>query len=260
MTGQRRSGGGGGGHFPPRVESRKVKFQEGGAPRFHSAESSVSFNKEITMKKGLITSVCALGLLVGASAVFAGGPGEAKEIEEGPAAPPPVVAEPEAPAVDYASNGFYLGAGGLYAIELFDNVGPGGGADNSSGFLVRGGYRLHPNAAVELLYENYHEFDTDPGHIAAWTLTGNVKAYFLTGRWQPYAVVGMGYFGGSSSNGNPAGAASSGDGFVIRAGAGMDAYITEHLSIGPELSYTAPFGSAEDLDSFRISGGLNYKF
>jgi hypothetical protein len=212
------------------------------------------------MKKGLISSICALGLVVGATSALAGAPGVDTGPEEGPAAPPAVVAEPEAPATDCASTGFYIGAGGLYAVELFDNVFAGGDAGNSGGFVVRGGYRMHPNFAVELRFADNLGFDTDPGHIDSWSLTANGKGYFLTGMWQPYALVGLGYFNGGGSNGNPAAAASTGDGFVMRVGLGMEVCLGEHFSIGPEIAYLAPFGSAESLDMLEVSGGINYKF
>jgi opacity protein-like surface antigen len=230
------------------------------------------------MRKELLTSVCALSLLVGASTAYAGAYGEPVQAEETPAAPPApravVVQEEE---IDYAAPGFYIGAGGAYGIELF--AGHDARVDNSGGFHVRAGYRIIPNLAVEVLYENFLQFDSDPGSVDAWTTTVNAKGYILTGRYQPYVLLGLGYIAGNGSGGNPDGpggvapdvslnpqhgastdVANPGNGFLMRFGVGMDAYITEHLSMGPEIAYDLPFGGASNLDLIDISLGLRYKF
>ena len=232
------------------------------------------------MRKQVMESFCALGLLVGATSAFAGAYGEPAQTEEMPAAPaaPLAVVEEEGP--DYARVGPYIGIGGVYAVELFDENKIeddfGGGAhveaDNSSGFNVRAGYRVHPNVAVEALYENYLQFNIDAednlgdrahARVGAWSTTANVKGYVLTGRWQPYAVVGLGYLSGDffardvRTNGH---FSSTEDGFMMRFGVGMDACIDEHWAMGPEIAYVLPFGDVEDFDFLTISAGVRYKF
>lgn len=215
------------------------------------------------MRKEVLTSVCALALVFGASSAFAGAYGEPVEAEEAPvpAPPPPAVVEEVAP-IDYARTGPYLGVGTLYAVELFDDAVANTGVrtDNSWGFHLKGGWRLHPNLALELRYDWMHEFDLDPGFIDAWLLTGNVKGYILTGRFQPYALVGMGYLAANGSGGNNPGAAHVGDDFALRFGAGMDAYVTEHIVLGPEIAYVLPTGDAQDLDMLTVSLGAAYRF
>ncbi len=218
------------------------------------------------MRKEVTALVCALGLVGSATAAMAGSYGKAPEAEEMPAAPPARHEVEVAEEVDYARVGPYLGVGGVYAIELFDDQATR--VDNSSGLHVRGGYRFHPNFAVEGLYEWYNEFDTDRGHYDGWSLTANAKAYALTGRFQPYAVIGLGYLKINGSGGNPPAApsgpphfaAAAGDGFEMRFGAGMDACITEHWALGPEVAYVLPFNDAEDLDFVEVSLGVRYKF
>jgi len=184
------------------------------------------------MRKQTFVLACVLGLTVAAAAATV-------RAEDG----------------DYAELGLYLGAGGVYAIEMFDV----GGVDNSNGFNVRGGYRVHPNVAVEGLFEYYSKFDMSPGDLSAWSLTANAKVYPLLGRWQPYALVGLGYLSGDADFGQGNGSGNE-DGFVMRFGGGLDANITENWQIGPEVAYVLPFGDIEDFDAVTISGGIRYMF
>jgi opacity protein-like surface antigen len=211
------------------------------------------------MRKELFTSFCALSLVLGASHAIAGSYGDQGQAMEGPAAPPPVAPMVETEEVDYARSGAYLGVGGVFAFELFDDSID---VDNSNGFHVRAGYRIIPNLAVEARYENYRNFETDPGpgHYEGWSVTGNAKGYILTGRWQPYALVGLGYLNMVYPGTNRAGGASPGDDFMMRFGIGMDANITEHIAIGPEVAYVLPFGDVDDLDMLTVSLGVQYKF
>jgi hypothetical protein len=223
------------------------------------------------MRKEMITLVCALTLFGSATGALAGAYGEAEQPEEMPApAPAPasstVTNEEED---DYSSPAFYIGAGGVYAIELFDSFGgsdfngnlAGYEAGNSNGFNVRAGYRVHRNVAVEALYERYTEFDTDPfGNVKAWSASANAKVYPIGGRWQPYGLVGLGYLGAEAHDNNPLTGSPSDGGFMMRFGVGMDANITENWQIGPEVAYVLPFGDVEDLDMVTISGGVRYNF
>jgi len=212
------------------------------------------------MRKELLTSVCALSLVLGASSAFAGAYGEPVEAEEAPvSAPAPAAVVETEEAVDYARTGPYLGLGGVYAVELFDDQGSAR-TSNSPGFHVKAGYRFHPHAAAELRYEYYAQFDLDPGQINAWSTTINLKGYLLTGRFQPYGLIGMGFMHGDGSAGNFAGAAHPSNGFALRFGGGLETYITEHFFVSPEFAYTLPTGSANDLDMLVVSFGLGYKF
>lgn len=218
------------------------------------------------MRKELLVSVCALALVVGANNAFAGAYGEPVEPEEAPAAPPapPAVMEEEEP--DYARTGAYIGVGGNYAINNFDGLNPLNGpttdsVDNSSGYFVRAGYRVHANVAVEARFEHFLGFETDPGpgHLEGYAVTANVKGFILTGRYQPYVLFGMGYLD-LNSPGNDQGDAIAGDDFAMRFGGGLDGYVTENISMGPEVAYVLPTGDASDLDMVTISLGLNYRF
>lgn len=211
------------------------------------------------MQKKILTTVCALSLLFGATNAFAGAYGEPMEPEEAPVAPPPPPPAPPEPEMDCARLGPYLGVGGVYAVELFDDNGSAR-TSNSGGYHVKAGYRFHPHAAVEARFEHYLQFDLDPGNIEAMSATINGKAFLLTGRWQPYALLGMGWIHGNGSAGNNPQAAHPSNGFAMRFGGGLDVCLTEHISMGPEFAYLLPTGSANDLDMFTVSLGLSYKF
>jgi hypothetical protein len=212
------------------------------------------------MRKSVFSSVCAIGLLFGAQGAIAGTYGDPVVNEESPGAPPaPAAVIEQEEELEYARTGPYIGIGGVYAIELFDG---GMNVDNSNGFHVRAGYRVHPHIAVEARYEHYFNFETDPlpGHFEGWSVTGNVKGFILTGRWQPYVLFGMGYLDINYPGPNRVGDARPGDDFAMRFGVGMDAHITEHISIGPEIAYVLPVGDAEDLDFLTIALGLQFNF
>jgi opacity protein-like surface antigen len=213
------------------------------------------------MRNKILPSLLSVGFVLVAGTAFAGAYGEDVDAVESPAAPPAAAEVVEETAIDYARTGPYLGAGGLYAIELFDDNSVGGArTDNSGGFEVHGGYRFHPNFAGEVRYEWFNEFDLDPGHIDGWAISANAKGYLLTGRVQPYGLVGLGLMHGDGSAGNFAGAAHPSNGFMMRFGGGLDVYITEHLAIGPEFAYLLPTGSANDLDLFTIALGHTFRF
>ena len=153
---------------------------------------------------------------------------------------------------DYSSVGPYVGAGGVYSVQMFDgNV----NADNSSGFNVRTGFRLHPNFAMEALYEYYAKWDTKPGDISGWSVSANLKGYLMTGRWQPYAVLGLGYLSMESDPGSH----EEGD-FMMRFGGGFEFNLTKNWQIGPEVAYVLPFGDLDNFDFLTVSGGVRYSF
>jgi opacity protein-like surface antigen len=229
------------------------------------------------MRKEIITLACAIGLLGTTSSAFAGAYGEPVQAEEAPvAAPAPVVAEET--EIDYSASGPYIGVGGLYAIEMFENKTTQEGTalgrlhpGNSGGFQVNAGYRVIPNLALEARYEYYSEFDTDSprapsnSHINGYSVTANAKAFLLTGRWQPYVLVGLGYLsmekdgivqqGGTKND-------SDDGGFAMRFGGGMEAYLTENISFGPEIAYVLPIAAdnINNLDFLTVGAGLRFHF
>ena len=160
----------------------------------------------------------------------------------------------------YSRSGFYLGVGGLYGIEDFDNTGSLE-FDNGPGFNFRLGYRFHPNIAVEAMGERVDAFDLDGSsnaEINTWTGTLNGKFFALTERFQPYGLVGLGAVR-AKADGNAVINNSETD-IAFRFGGGLDSYITESWVIELELSYVHPTGDVDDVNYLSLGGGIQYRF
>src|SRR6185369_2036317 len=235
--------------------------------RFDSRRIPANSKERSIMRRNLVLLVGAVALIGSATRARAGAYGETEQVEESPRAASAAAMHYEEEN-DYARVGPYLGVGGNYAIQNFDNHGPGN-VGNSSGFHVRAGYRVHPNVAIEALYDHFLKFDNDgqarrlgnthtTDHYDGWQATLNVKGYILTGRWQPYVLAGVGYI---DINGhNVVDRSGPGNDLVTRFGLGMDACITEHIAMGPEVAYVLPFGDANNMDLITVALGLRYKF
>jgi opacity protein-like surface antigen len=210
------------------------------------------------MRNKILPPLCSLGFVLVAGTAFAGAYGEDVDATESPA-PPPAAVEVVEETVNYARTGPYIGLGGLYAVELFDDHGSAP-TDNSGGLHVKAGWRIHPNAAAELRYDWLHRFETNPGHIDGYLLSINGKGYLLTGRVQPYGLIGLGFIHAEGSAGNNPASAHPSNGFMMRFGGGIEGYITENLVVGPEVAFVLPTGSANDLDMLTVSLGLSWRF
>ena len=240
------------------------------------------------MQTKIWAPLCLLGVLAAATPVMAGGYGDVVEPEELPVAPPapapapaPPPPPPAAPAgPDYGRVGPYIGAGFVYAVEDFDidenssgfSRGPGSSSslnfDDSLGYNLRAGYRVHPNVAIEGLFEHYVEFEADINGFGrgADTLTveaeglagfANAKFFALTDALQPYASVGVGALNGEVE---VAGLSTDETEFAARFGGGVDAYVTENVYFNIEAAYVLPTGDLDDFGIIPISGGLGYRF
>ena len=160
----------------------------------------------------------------------------------------------------YAQSGFYLGVGGLYAIEEFDNTGSLE-FKNGPGFNFRLGYRFHPNIAVEAMGERVDGFDlkgVSGVEINTWVGILNGKFFALTGRFQPYGLLGLGAMRAKAKVRN-FGSADETD-LAFRSGLGLDSYITENWLVNTEISHVRPTGDVDDINYFSLSGGIQYRF
>jgi opacity protein-like surface antigen len=196
----------------------------------------------------------------------------------------PVYADSEDEVSEYARNGVYFMAVGVFAIENFGSW----DLKDSYGVGARLGYRLHPYLAAEAQYEWLGGFDCKAharcyvaggpsgsgvkvreydGHVA----TVNAKAFLLTGRVQPYALVGVG--GGRFEVKKkerrllPDGEtvekwnfSSYGNGLVSRFGVGVDLYGDEAWAMFTEAAYVLPRGNLRDLDYVSIEWGFLWRF
>ena len=180
-------------------------------------------------------------------------------------------------AQDYARSGFYLGAGvvgGIYTEiddEVEDELLALGysvdiDTDTAVGFEVYGGYRLHPNFALEAEFEMLPDTDIDLGgfgtfaELESWTLTANAKAFPLTGRVQPFLLLGLGVMDAELEDTVGLGASQSETDFAARFGGGLDFYITENVVFSAGVDYLLPTGDVEDVDYVSFGGGVQYRF
>jgi hypothetical protein len=96
----------------------------------------------------------------------------------------------------------------------------------------------------------------------------------MTGRFQPFAVLGAGWLWADTDDEPvvrtgtgtdpvlrpiPSGIGSP-DGFVARAGAGLDAYLSESFFLTFQATYMVPVGDVRDFDYVSIAWGLGYRF
>ena len=168
-------------------------------------------------------------------------------------------------------GGYFIIGGGLSLAHGGDRdgkiVGPdttvtGVNADSKGGFTGRIGRRFHPHLAAELQFEfaqaNFTS-DLGAGDAVLLVTTANLRAPILTGRIQPFALVGLGVIQNTTTF------AATGtiiDDFnaVLRAGGGVDVYLTEGFALTADATYVLPTGSLSDSDFLSISGGVLLRF
>ena len=164
------------------------------------------------------------------------------------------------------------------------------------------GYRASPHLALEFegewiadSSESSFTIDNtgDRGKIEVddlWTVTANVRVYPFTGRFQPFGIVGFGLYHADvdargESNGNtttginddppppddlyediPAdfsyrSSKTKTDG-VLRAGLGLDAYVTPEIAIETKVDYVLPFTDTGLIttDYLSVRVGVLYRF
>jgi len=191
---------------------------------------------------------------------------EAAEPEASPKAEEPADDEGDggdADATGYDRDGWYVGAGGGYALELFD-----GGDSGDSGFAqLRAGYHFLRFGSIETQLEYTPKFKGKSGQFngvdtATYAVWANFKGYPTapwTGRFQPFAMVGIAWMWerltGSALNGS-----DEHGGFASRFGGGIDLYITDNIMLTAEGAYLLPAGHISQLNQVQIGGALQYRF
>jgi opacity protein-like surface antigen len=195
---------------------------------------------------------------------------------------------------DFGHSGFYLGVGGAYAFNFFedmieDEVEDAGfkiSLKDTWGVNARVGYRVASWFAVEGMYEWMNNFEIevddvmDPGlddllgakvDYRTHTFTVNAKFVIPTWRLQPYLYLGI---GGQYYDLNASGSfedvgldfSEKGWAFAGRPGAGLDAYITEHILVKVEVagvlatSNPSTIPDIGDMFYMTVGAGLQYRF
>ncbi len=193
-------------------------------------------------------------------------------------------------AAEFDRNGPYLMAGGGYSFENFDidpvsfnfdndefdAVFPAR-SDDSPNVIVHAGWRFHPHAAVDIGYEWNTGFD---GSLAGMDTdlethltTIGLKIYVLKGRIQPFLHPSFGVMVLEADADIPPvplppPATVSGGGIredktspALRAGAGVDIYVTENLFVSISAYYVLPLDSEiKDLQYVPVSAAVGWRF
>lgn len=189
------------------------------------------------------------------------------------ALPELALAEKNSDSDPFDRPGFYMGVGGTYQFNAFndriedviqdevDDALPGANADfdldDSVGVNALFGYRVWSWFAVELQYEWVDEYDISGSidqpfaisgklySIEGHTLTANTKWIIPFWRIQPYLLIGGGMAISDVSKGNLAAALTVLGGDIddgtnvrpaARAGVGLDLYITRHIVLNAQAS------------------------
>jgi opacity protein-like surface antigen len=170
----------------------------------------------------------------------------------------------------YSREGIYAVASGSYAFAIFKDQFEEGfkvqvNPDNSLGFDLRAGYRLHPHVAMELELEWLDGFELDlagatQSEIETLGLSYNFKPYFMTGKVQPYLLVGVGILRAKFKV-NPVPSISQRQtDFAARFGGGVDAYVTENVALNLGVTYVLPSGQLSEIDHVSLAWGVMYRF
>ena len=184
---------------------------------------------------------------------------------------------------DYATDGFYLGAGAAFAWDNFDRLGRfESDPDMAFGFDAWGGYRFLSFLAAELQIEYLDGFDSKreislgiinppvrgsiKTKMKAVTFTGNLKAYLPLGRFQPFVLAGVG-LGHIERDLLVSGLFVvsgrihySETALAARFGGGIDVYLTGALAFQLASSYVLQTGDLDGFDYVSLIAGLQYRF
>ncbi len=161
---------------------------------------------------------------------------------------------------NFAREGLYLGARGLYALEDWSDE-ERKGADDTDGVGLTLGYRMSPFVALEIDVEWTRDYiHPDKRDVSLLYSSVRGKIYPLTGRFQPYAMGGIGILTTIVTNRDGQKPRDDRADWAFRGGAGMDVYITENWLIGAEASYVATVGNVKNLNYAVFGLGVTYRF
>lgn len=151
---------------------------------------------------------------------------------------------------DHLGN-FYVGIGGSYAVENFDNSSE---YDNSLGVNAKIGYHTHPLLDIELDFDYLSKFEDDAVDPEILTCMFALKGYFpiSTEKVKLSTIVGTGLMH-ADANGDKTDLCG-------KVGLGLDFFTTQDISIGVEGNYTFGFGDLDDIRYFNFIIGAAYHF
>ena len=98
----------------------------------------------------------------------------------------------------------------------------------------------------------------DRGDLDTFAGTLNAKAHLLPSRFQPFLVMGI---GAARFDLDTKLLSEDATAFLFKGGGGFDVYVTEHVVLGFEVTYSVTDGG--DFDDFEwttVGAGLQYRF
>ena len=146
---------------------------------------------------------------------------------------------------------FYVGVGGSYAVEDFDNSPD---YDNSWGVNAKIGYHTHPLLDIEFDLDYLNNFECDAVDLEILTSMITLKGYFpiSSEKVRLSTVVGGGLMHADAN-------ADETD-WCGKVGLGLDFFATQDISLGIEGNYTFGFGDLDDIRYFNFTIGAAYHF
>lgn len=195
--------------------------------------------------------------------------------------------EREPTGKEHARRGAFVGAALAYAADTYESdvqsslrraVGEplNLSVKNSFGFKSRAGYRCHRYASAEIQVEWLDRFDGDvfqdgAGRIAKFdvepvVVTANVRGYLPLGnaRFQPFVLVGLGAVIVETRLRDTVGLGlrdtSRDTELGVRAGGGLDFYVTPNVALTLETDYVQAFAALDDFAYVSIGLGVQYRF
>jgi opacity protein-like surface antigen len=154
--------------------------------------------------------------------------------------------------------GFYMGFGLNMAEESFARFNNGKSFDTGVGFVLNGGYRFHPNLAVEGMCEYMLGANSRTRDVNILSFTANIKGYLTTTRFQPFVLLGIGTTRVRVKTDGQG--ESSHIGLGNHFGGGFDYYLTQRFSVGITAAYVVTTRSAGNFNHTTISLAAQYRF
>lgn len=158
----------------------------------------------------------------------------------------------------HAATGFYVGAGGSYAVENFDDDDDFEGVDfdDSWGLNAKIGYHLHELLDLEFNFDYLDEFEGDAGaDVEVMTYMLGLKGFFpIASEKVKLSVVAAGGLMYAE-----AGSDDEIDG-CAKFGLGFDYFFIQNFSAGIEGNYTLGFGKLDEIRYFNFTLGVAYHF
>lgn len=158
-------------------------------------------------------------------------------------------------------EGFYVGVGGSYSWEDFENT-DGLDVDNAGGFGFHGGYQIIKYLALEANYDWHANFDledngTKLGSVSdLQTLMVDAKGMYPIGRFVPYVQIGVGWMWATLEVRHDG--ENSDNDLAWNIGFGLEHYFTPNVSLGVDHKYVMGTGDVDGLRYHQTELRLTY--